>query len=186
MSEHFAPRSKSELFWAFTCLALQGFGGVLPVAQKELVEKRHWFTQEEFLEEWAIAQVLPGPNIVNLSIIFGSRYFGLPGAIAAIAGMLFFPTVVLIGIAIFYLNVGDLPVASGALRGIGAVSAGLIAGTSLKMASALKHHPLGLLVSVLIAVSCFIFVALLRIPLVYVLLSLGFFSIYLTYRKIAP
>ena len=179
-----APRSRSELFWAFTWLALQGFGGVLPVAQRELVEKRKWFTKEEFLEEWAVAQVLPGPNVVNLSIIYGSKQFGLSGAIVAIAGMLFFPSLVLIGIAIFYLNIGQYPVANGILRGMGAVAAGLIAGTSLKMASALKTHPLGSLMAYAVAIVCFVLVALIRIRLVYVLLTLGIFSILLTYLQI--
>ena len=94
------PASKSELFWSFTWLALQGFGGVLPVAQRELVDKKRWYTQEEFLEDWAVAQVLPGPNVVNLAIIFGSRYFGWPGAIAGIAGMLIFPMLVLVAVAL--------------------------------------------------------------------------------------
>lgn len=179
-----APRSRSELFWAFTWLALQGFGGVLPVAQRELVEKRKWFTKEEFLEEWAVAQVLPGPNVVNLSIIYGSKQFGLSGAIVAIAGMLLFPSLVLIGIAIFYLNIGQYPVANGILRGMGAVAAGLIAGTSLKMASALKTHPLGSILAYVIAIVCFVLVALIRIRLVYVLLTLGIFSILLTYIQI--
>ncbi|MFM6922892.1 MAG: chromate transporter, partial [Polynucleobacter victoriensis] len=78
MKQH--PQSKTEIFWAFTWLALQGFGGVLPVAQRELVEKKRWYSKEEFLEEWAVAQVLPGPNVINLAIIFGARYFGLSGA----------------------------------------------------------------------------------------------------------
>ena len=82
------PQSKSEIFWVFTWLALQGFGGVLPVAERELVDKKRWYSREEFLEEWAVAQVLPGPNVVNLAIIFGARHFGLPGALAAIADAL--------------------------------------------------------------------------------------------------
>ena len=178
------PASKSELFWSFTWLALQGFGGVLPVAQRELVDKKRWYTQEEFLEDWAVAQVLPGPNVVNLAIIFGSRYFGWPGAIAGIAGMLLFPMLVLIVLAFFYQELSGHPAVVGSLRGMGAVAAGLIAGASLKMASALKNHPLGYLPAALVGVACFLAVAILRIPLIYVLLTLGVLSIYLTYRKI--
>lgn len=180
------PQSKSEIFWVFTWLALQGFGGVLPVAERELVDKKRWYTREEFLEEWAVAQVLPGPNVVNLAIIFGSRHFGLLGALAAIAGMLVFPMLALIVIAITYLHWGANPVVAGAIKGMGAVAAGLIAGTSLKLASALKKHPLGYLPAIGIASLCFILVALIRIPLVHVLLSLGILSIYLTYRRGKP
>jgi chromate transporter len=178
------PASKSDIFWSFTWLALQGFGGVLPVAQRELVDKKGWYTQEEFLEDWAVAQVLPGPNVVNLAIIFGSRYFGWKGAIAGIAGMLLFPMLVLIAIAFSYQELSGYPVVAGALRGMGAVAAGLIAGASLKMASALKNHPLGYFPASIIGVLCFLAVAIVRVPLIYVLLSLGLFSIYLTYRKI--
>jgi chromate transporter len=179
-----SPHSRSELFWAFTWLALQGFGGVLPVAQRELVEKRAWYTDQEFLEEWAVAQVMPGPNIVNLAIIYGSKHFGFLGALTAVAGMLLFPLLVLIVIAIFSLNYGDQPVISGALRGMGAVAAGLIAGTSLKLAKTLKTHPLGYGLSVSIALTCFMLVAWVRVPLIYTLLTLGFLSIYMTYRKV--
>jgi chromate transporter len=77
-------------------------------------------------------------------------------------------------------------VVAGAIKGMGAVAAGLIAGTSLKLASALKKHPLGYLPSIGIALLCFILVALVRIPLVHVLLSLGVLSIYLTYLRIKP
>jgi chromate transporter len=90
----------------------------------------------------------------------------------------------LLVIAILYLNFGEYPVINGAIRGMGAVAAGLIAGTSLKLAGALKKHPLGYWPSIALAALCFILVALFRIPLVYVLLTLGLFSIYMTYRRV--
>lgn len=154
------------------------------MAQRELVEKKKWYTNEEFLEEWAVAQVLPGPNVVNLSIIYGTRQFGLLGAFVATAGMLVIPSMVLIGIAIVYMNYGQYPVAAGILRGMGAVAAGLIAGACLKLASALKTHPLGMWPAYAIALLCFLLVGIARVPLVFVLLTLGVFSIVITYRQI--
>ena len=71
-----APRSPGELMRVFSALALQGFGGVLPIAQRELVERRQWLTREEFAETLSVGQVLPGPNIVNLSLMIGDRFFG--------------------------------------------------------------------------------------------------------------
>src|SRR3954471_23659861 len=85
------PSSLFDLFLSFTILALQGFGGVLAVVQRELVERKRWLTQEEFIEDWAVAQVMPGPNVVNLSLMIGGRHFGLPGALAALAGLLVVP-----------------------------------------------------------------------------------------------
>src|SRR5439155_302779 len=80
----------------FTLLALQGFGGVMAVVQREMVERKRWLTQEEFIEDWAVAQIMPGPNVVNLSLMIGGRYFGLPGALAALAGLLGAPPVVVL------------------------------------------------------------------------------------------
>jgi len=69
------PESLAQLFWAFTWLALQGFGGVLAVVQRVLVERKRWLTLEQFMEDWAVAQVLPGPNVINMAMMIGDRYF---------------------------------------------------------------------------------------------------------------
>ena len=76
------PRSRTDLFVSFTLLALQGFGGVVAVVQRELVERKRWMTREQFVEDWAVAHVMPGPSVVNLSMMIGGRYFGLGGALA--------------------------------------------------------------------------------------------------------
>ena len=94
------PRSLSDLFVSFTLLALQGFGGVLAVVQRVLVEKKRWMTREEFVEDWAVAQIMPGPNVVNISLMIGGRYFGLKGALAARAGMLTVPLVIVLLLAV--------------------------------------------------------------------------------------
>src|SRR5689334_17979216 len=85
------PRSLADLFFSFTWLALQGFGGVLGVVQRELVERKRWLSQEDFAEDWAVAQIMPGPNVINLSLMIGARYFGWAGALAALAGMVAVP-----------------------------------------------------------------------------------------------
>src|SRR6218665_100722 len=105
------PRSKTDLLLSFTWLALQGFGGVLAVVQRELVEKKRWMTREQFVEDWAVAQIMPGPNVLNLSMMIGGRYFGLPGALAALAGMLTAPLVVVLLLAALYGSVADSIVA---------------------------------------------------------------------------
>ena len=180
------PQSLTDLFVSFTLLALQGFGGVLAVVQRELVEKKRWLTREEFVEEWAVAQIMPGPNVINLALMIGQRYFGLRGALAALAGMLTVPLVVVLLLAMVYAQFAGHPGVAGALRGMGAVAAGLIAATGLKLLGALKQHPLGLPVCAALALACFAGVALLRLPLAYVLLGLGFVACAWTYRKLAP
>jgi len=180
------PKSLSDLFFSFTWLALQGFGGVLAVVQRELVENKRWMTREEFVEEWAVAQIMPGPNVVNLSLMLGHRYFGLPGALVALAGMLVVPLLVVLALAMVYAQFAGNPQVAGALRGMGAVAAGLIAATGLRLSSALRNHPLGKPLCALLGVAAFVAIALLRVPLAYVLLVLGGAGCVLTWRKLAP
>ena len=167
-------------------MALQGFGGVVAVVQRELVEKKRWLTNEEFVEDWAVAQVMPGPNVANLSIMIGDRYFGWRGAFAALAGMLALPLVLLLAVALVYAHWAAHPAVAGALRGMGAVAAGLIGGTGLKLMAALRQHPLGLLASAAWARAAFVAMAWRRVPLAWMLLVLGGSACALTWRKIAP
>jgi chromate transporter len=175
------PTSKSDLFWSFSWLALQGFGGVLAVVQRELVEKKQWLTREEFVEDWAVAQIMPGPNVVNLSLMLGDRYYGFSGALLAMAGMLFFPLVIVLAMAVVYNEISTLPQIQGSLRGMGAVTAGLITATGFKLLPALRLNPLGQKLCWVFVVLTFVAIGLLRVPLVWVLLSLGGFSCTLTF-----
>lgn len=167
------PQSLTQLFLAFTRLALQGFGGVLAVAQRELVERLGWLSKEEFVETLAIAQVLPGPNVVNLSMMIGDRFFGLRGAVVALAGMLLAPAVVVLALAAAYGELARHPVAVNALRGMGAVAAGLILATGIKLLPALKSSPLGRPLALGLALLAFVAIGLLRWPLLGVLALLG-------------
>lgn len=168
-----APKNKTDLFVSFTLLALQGFGGVLVVVQRELVEKKQWLTLDEFVEDWAVAQILPGPNVVNLALMFGARHFGIPGALAALGGLLLAPMVLVLSLAAAVAGVADTPVVQGMLRGMGAVSAGLIAAVGIKLMTALKNNPLGMLTCIVIGACTFTAIGLLRLPLAWVLLTLG-------------
>ena len=180
------PRNPADLFWSFTWLALQGFGGVLAVVQRELVERKRWMTNEEFVEDWAVAQIMPGPNVVNLSIMIGDRYFGLRGALAALGGMLLFPLLLVLALAVLYAEFSSHPAVAGALRGMGAVAAGLIAGVGIKLFASIKNHPLGRPLCALLAALTVAAMAGLRLPLFWVLPVLGGAACLLTWRKLAP
>ncbi|PUE61061.1 chromate transporter [Limnohabitans sp. Rim8] len=168
-----APKNKTDLFVSFTVLALQGFGGVLAVVQRELVDKKKWLTTDEFVEDWSVAQILPGPNVVNLALMIGGRHFGIAGALAALSGLLIAPTVLVLLLAAAVAGVAETPVAQGMLRGMGAVSAGLIAAVGIKLMGALKNNPMGMLTCIGIGTLTFVAIGLLRLPLAWVLLSLG-------------
>ena len=171
--DHPRPESLTDLFVSFTLLALQGFGGVLAIVQRELVEKKRWMTREEFVEDWAVAQIMPGPNVINLGLMIGGRYFGFKGAMVALAGLLTAPMVIVLTLALFYTHFSGHPGVAGALRGMGAVAAGLIAATGLKLIGSLQKNILGPRACAGLGIACFVAVALLRLPLLYVLAGLG-------------
>ncbi|MEX1167997.1 MAG: chromate transporter [Hydrogenophaga sp.] len=176
------PSSKTDLFRSFNWLALQGFGGVLAVVQRELVEKKRWLTREEFVEDWAVAQILPGPNVVNLALMIGGRYFGWGGALAALFGMLLAPLVIVLLLAVLYGSVAETPTAQSALRGMGAVAAGLITGTGIKLIAALEKNPMGMGLCIGFAALTFAAIALMRWPLIWVLFVVGGTACFWTYR----
>lgn len=168
-----APASNQDLFVTFTRLALQGFGGVLPIAQRVLCEQKRWLSKEQFVEILALGQVLPGPNVCNVALIVGDRFFGWRGAFSALAGMMAAPLVIVLIITAIYTEYASHPMVAGALKGMGAVSAGLIIGSALKLIPTLKSNSMGAPFCAVIAITAFGLVALLRWPLVWVLLGLG-------------
>jgi len=180
------PASPGEVFRVFTRIAMQGFGGVLPIVQRELVERERWLTREQFLELLAVAQVLPGPNVVNLSLMFGDRAFGLRGGLAALAGMLLAPWCVVLVLTVAYAHYAQHPVVAGALRGMGAVAAGLIFSTGLKLLPALRRNVLGATTAFALAALMFACIALLRVPLFWMLAGLGGLACAATWRRLKP
>ncbi|HRP96912.1 MAG TPA: chromate transporter [Rhodocyclaceae bacterium] len=167
------PASSLALFIAFSLLALQGFGGVLAVAQRELVDRRGWLTRLEFVELYAVAQLLPGPNVVNLSLMIGDRYFGLRGALAAISGMLLAPLLVVLALAASYQQLAQYPAVAGALRGMGAVAAGLILAMALKILVTLRGNVLGPALCTALGLATLTAIAVFRVPLAWVVIGLG-------------
>lgn len=176
------PLSLRQLFWAFSWLALQGFGGVLAVVQHELVDKRRWLSREEFVEEWAVAQVLPGANVVNLAVMLGDRYFGWRGALVALAGLLTFPLIIVLVLAVLFAGVADLPQAQGAMRGMAAVAAGIIIAAGLRLLPSLKKNVLPAHMQYALIALTFIAIALLRMRLIWVLAVLGGLAAVWAYR----
>ena len=167
------PAGLWALFTAFSRLSLMGFGGVLPIAQRELVERLRWLEAAEFAELLSIGQVLPGPNVVNLSLMVGDRYFGLRGALASVAGMLAAPMALVLALAALYQGLADQPAVVGAVRGMGAVSAGLIFAMGLKLLPTLGRNPLGRARWGPLAAATIVLVVVLRWPLPLVLPVVG-------------
>jgi chromate transporter len=159
-------------------VSLSGFGGVLPWARRLIVDERRWMSAEEFNEAFSLSQFLPGPNIVNFSVVFGSRLHGVPGAVVALFGLMGPPVVIVTILGILYARFGEIDALQHILAGIAAAASGLIFATVAKMAEPVfrKIGP-----GPVIAVACFVAIGLLRWPLQWVLLVLAPLSIALAW-----
>lgn len=171
------PRSAWHMARTFNRLALQGFGGVLAVAQRELVERERWLTTAQFLELLSLGQVLPGPNIVNMALIIGDRFFGWRGALAALAGLLCVPLAIVLLLATLYREFVAVPMVAGALRGMGAVAAGLVVGTALKLVGGLRGSPLTRPGAMAVALLTLLAIGFWRWPMAGVVLGFGGLSV---------
>jgi chromate transporter len=172
------PPRHTDLFLAFFRITLSGFGGTLPWTRRMFVEKKRWMTAEEFNDVYALCQFLPGPNIVNLTTVFGSRMRGLTGAMAAWAGFLLVPFCTMLAAGILYERYGDVEVVRRILSGVAPAAAGLIIATATKMAAPMFRRigpaPVVLLLTV-------IAIGVMRWPLLLVLVVLAPTSISLAW-----
>jgi chromate transporter len=170
----------TDLFLGFAKIALSGFGGVLAWARRVIVQERRWMSADEFNDLFALCQFLPGPNIVNFSIIYGWRVRAAPGAAAALLGLLGPPTALMILLGTLYSRYGALPQARGALTGLAAAAAGLLISTAVSMAEPLPRKGIA---SVLVAGAALLGVGVLQWPLLAVLVVLVPVSIALAWRR---
>src|SRR5215468_10425027 len=168
------PPSILELFLSFFSMALHGFGGVLPWARRAIVEDKRWMTAEEFNEAFAVAQFLPGANVVNLAVVFGSRLHGAAGAAVALAGLLLPPMAIVLVLGALYSRFGDVDALQRVLGGLAAAAAGLIGAMVIKMGQPLLREGAPTL---LIAALAFVGVGVMRYPLPVVLIVLAPISI---------
>ena len=157
--------SLGALFSGFLWVSMHAFGGVLPWAHRVLVEERRWVTPADFAEMIALCQFLPGPNVANLSIVLGRRWFGLPGAFAGFLGLMALPFVWVLGLAMLYADWAWHPTVRGIVAGIGVAAAGLFVGTGIKLMRPIAARP----AAIAIIAGCFVAAGLLRVPLVIVL-----------------
>jgi chromate transporter len=166
------PPTIAELFAAFAAISLSGFGGVLAWARRIMVERRRWFTAEQFNEAFALCAFLPGGNMVNFAVIFGARMRGPLGALAALAGLLGPPMILVIAVGALYAHYGELPELRRMLTGVAAAAAGLMLATVAKMARPLFANRFNdrAVIAPLIAVLTFVAIGLLHWPLPLVLL----------------
>src|SRR6201992_1053175 len=181
------PPGLFALFIAFAKMSLAGYGGVLPVARRGIVEQHRWMTADEFNETFALCHFLPGPNIVNFSMVFGARLRGILGGIAAFAGLLLPPMLVMIVLAALYAHFGEIAALRRILAGVACAAVGLLIATVLRMMMPLfKRRDIAGFIMLLVVLAA---IGIARWPLAAVLLvaipvSLGLTMF--TQRKAAP
>jgi chromate transporter len=164
-----SPPGLLTLFVAFAKMSLAGFGGVLVWARRGIVDQHKWMTADEFNETFALCHFLPGPNIVNLTFVFGSRLRGLPGAIAAFSGLVGPPALIMVVMGALYHRYGEIDALRRILSGVACAAIGLMLAVVFRMMTPLlkRRDVIGLLVMVAV----FIAIGVLRLPLAAVLLA---------------
>ncbi|MFZ0766491.1 chromate transporter [Bradyrhizobium sp.] len=174
-----SPPSLIELFVAFAKMSLAGFGGVLVWARRAIVDQHKWMTADEFNETFALCHFLPGPNIVNLTFVFGSRFRGLAGAVAAFSGLVGPPALIMVVMGVLYHRYGEIDALRRILSGVACAAIGLMLAVVFRMMTPLlkRRDVIGLLVMVAV----FIAIGVLRLPLAAVLLVAIPISIAITY-----
>jgi chromate transporter len=162
------PPGLVALFVAFAKMSLAGFGGVLVWARRGIVDQHRWMTAEEFNETFALCHFLPGPNVVNLSVVFGSRFRGIPGGLAAFAGLLGLPVVIVTVLAALYARYGEIDALRRILAGVSCAAVGLLISALFRMMMPLIERRD--LIGLVILAAVFVAIGLLRLPLPAVLL----------------
>jgi chromate transporter len=176
------PRRKpslSELFLGFAKISVSGFGMILPWARRLIVDEKKWMTADEFNETFSLAQFLPGPNVVNMSVVFGSRMHGAAGGAVALLGLLGPPALIATGLSALYAVYGDAEILRRILTGIAAAAIGLMIAVIAKMAEPLLRKLLAPAPAIMAAT--FLAVGVARWPLLWTLLVLAPASIALAW-----
>jgi chromate transporter len=168
-----------ELFGAFMAVGVSGFGGVLPFIRHMLVERRRWLTPTEFTEVLSLSQLLPGPNVVNITIYVGARFAGVTGALVAFSGLMLMPMIIVLGLGILYSRYGDLSPVADAFRGIASAAAGLVVAMAAKIAWPVLRSAR----TVVLALLVFVAMAVLKLPLVWTMAVLAPVSVIWTWWR---
>ena len=162
------------IFAAFFWLGVTSFGGNTAAwLYYQIVQRRHWVTDAEFLSDVALGRIAPGSGGVNLTVQVGQRLRGGAGAATAVVGLLSGPLVIVLSLAAAYTRIGWSPAAHAVLDGIAAAAIGLTFATGLKLlpSGSARLGPLAVTLAIVLCVD------VLRWPMLPVVLGLAPISI---------
>ncbi len=155
------PPRTAAVFAGFFSVGIIGFGGVLPLARRMVVEERRWMSGKEFTDILALCQFLPGGNVINLAAAVGFRFRGWPGALAGLAGLMCAPCAIVIALGLVYARFQAEPAVRHAFAGLAAAAGGLIVAMAVKIAAPLRRD----LMAAGLALLTFVAIAVLRVPM---------------------
>jgi chromate transporter len=161
--------TRFDLFAGFFFVGMIGFGGIAAAMHHVIVERRRWLDDQQYASVLGLGQVLPGANLVNMATIVGDRFQGFQGALLSLAGLIFMPVVILIGLASVYDQFATNPDVIAATKAAAAGAVGLMFGTAYKIGKTVVTTRWALLFAVL----SFVSIGILRLPLVGTLLVLA-------------
>ncbi len=174
-----ATVSLSTIFWIFFQIGALSFGGGLSAwLYREIVEKRKLIPAADFMSALTLAQVLPGINMMNLSVYVGQRLRGLQGVLTAVLGLLLVPFFAVISVGSIYARLKDLPGLHDFFDGMAATAVALLLAMCVKAVKVTRMQA----VQLAIAGGVVVLVGLLRVPMVPVILVLAPFSVWLAWR----
>ncbi|WP_244816766.1 chromate transporter [Caballeronia sp. Lep1P3] len=179
MQQDSSPRpTVAEIFTGFLTLGLTAFGGALPLARREIVERRKWLDADAFTDLLGLCQFLPGGNVINLSVALGMRFRGVPGALAGLLGLLVGPSLIVIALGVVYQRTHQDPRVAHLFAGLAAAAAGLLVAMSVKIMWPLRKKP----EAAVVALVMFAAIALFRTPLLPSMLVLTPVSVLIAWK----
>jgi chromate transporter len=136
-AQHARPPLAS-LFTSFVSIGMMSFGGGLTAwTRREVVQRRGWLDDQQFLSGYALSQLVPGATNVNLAVFIGTQMRGATGALACVFGLIALPLAIVLALGVWYLHSRGATGGawlSTALGGMGAVAIGLNLGTGVRLA----------------------------------------------------
>jgi|SRR5208337_1661560 len=129
-----------DIFIEFLIIGATSFGGVVPYLRNNLVTKKHWVDDKEFVQLLSISQTLPGLNATNVAILLGDRLKGWLGALVAIVGVCLPGATLMFIVGIHYRSHGDHNIVTSMLKGVAAAAAGLLLATVIQLGQKSLSH----------------------------------------------
>lgn len=180
MQSKSSPVSLFEIYSCFFWIGLLSFGGgLMPWIQREVVTRRNWLSNEEFLPGMAMSQVLPGVNSTNVAVYVGQHLRGAIGSAIALSGILTGPIVMVVFAAFSYQYVLGVPAIQAAAAGVAAAAMGMMLCTAISAVQAcgLKLAP------ICVMIATFIMIGILHMSLITVVAIMTPISVFLSWPK---